>query len=966
MKNSTRDDHRARALARRLARDFRGPVHGDPVTRGMYATDASIYQVIPLVVASPIDEADVRVALEWARREGIPLTSRGAGTSQGGQAIGPGLVLDFSRHMNAVLGVDARARTALVQPGLVLDDLNRALRSHGLIFPVDVATGSRATLGGMAGNNSAGARSILHGHMVDNVRAVHAVLPDGTAEVLHTALHAEQDPAIEPPPLQRSIGEIYRREQKELERRVPKVARHVAGYNLHRVRPDGLGSGDLLIGSEGTLAVFSALELSLVARPRHSALAVCRFPSLSAALEAVPEIVALGPSAVELVDGTVIERAWALPQFRAIVEQLARTGTPALLFVEFQGDRPKAVGQHLDAAGALLSRQGYRGAMVRAETPEFQESIWALRRAGMNLVTSTKADRKPVSFLEDCAVPIGRLAEYAERVTAIFEREGLQGTWYAHASVGCLHVRPALDLKSDEDLSCMRRIAEAMLEVVRDLGGSHSGEHGDGRVRSEFLQPMLGDRLAEAFREIKETFDPERILNPGVIVDPPRMDDRELLRYGTEYHEVPLSTGFDWSAWGSFQRATEACNNNGQCRKRSPGVMCPSFRATQEEADAPRGRANTLRMALSGQLGPGALESSAVQATLDLCVGCKACRKECPAGVDVSRMKTEVLHQRRARHGLSRRTKLFAHLPRTAPRWSRLRRLSNLPRTSRVVAGLLERVLGVARGRALPAWSSDPWSAADLGPGRASPGDRDVFLFVDTFTRYFEPENARAAAQVLRSGGYEVREVQRPQGTRPLCCGRTYLSAGMIPEAREEARRFCDALESGDLRHAPIVGMEPSCVLTLRDEWPALLPDRAIPPRPALLLEEFLVEEKSAGRLSLPLKALPENTARIHGHCHQKAFDLDGLTAEVMGWIPGLHVSALAAGCCGMAGSFGYEREHQTISEVMAGLDLLPQLADLAETTYVVANGSSCRHQIGDLSDRDPLHVARVLAEALE
>jgi len=920
---------------------------------------------MPALVAMPLDAADLRVALEWAKIEGLPVTPRGAGTSQGGQAIGPGVVLDFSRHMSGVLAVDTRARTALVQPGLVLDDLNRRLRSHSLVFPVDVATGSRATIGGMAGNNSAGARSIRHGHMVDNVRAIHAMLPDGRATVLTTTRGATLGEQEDLPALRRRIEEIREREAEELERRVPTVARHVAGYNLHRVRPGGAGLGDLLVGSEGTLALYTALELALVPRPRYSGLAVCRFPSLDAALRAVPALVALKPSAVELVDGTVIERAWALPRFRATVEQLARAETPALLFVEFQGEQRAAMAAGIDATTDVLASLGHEGAVVRAETPEFQASIWALRRAGMNLVTSTKSGRKPVSFLEDCAVPIERLAEYAARVTEIFTRYGLKGTWYAHASVGCLHVRPALDLKTDEDLQRVRPVAEEMLEVVRDLGGSHSGEHGDGRLRSEFLAPMLGERMVAAFEDVKEAFDPTRMLNPGVIVDPPRMDDRDLLRYGPTYGELPVVTGFDWSEWGSFLKATEACNNNGQCRKREPGVMCPSFRVTESEQDVTRGRANALRLALSGQLGADALVEESINDVLDLCVGCKACRTECPAGVDVSRMKTEVLHQRRVKHGVSRRTWLFAHLPRVAPRVSRFPVLANLARRSATVGTLLRRTLGIARHQALPRWSHSPWTAADLGPGRASSGDRDVFLFVDTFSRYFEPENARSAAKVLRHGGYEVREMSAPQGQRPLCCGRTYLSAGLIDEAREEARRFSDALEHVDKRHVPVVGLEPSCVLTLRDEWPALLPDRVIPERPALLLEEFLLQEKKAGRLSLPFDADVQAPVAIHTHCHQKAFGLESATDQVLKWVSGLHVTSLATGCCGMAGSFGYEQEHVGVSAAMADLELLPALARLSEQTRVIANGASCRHQIEDLAGRTPTHIAVLLAEAL-
>ncbi|MEZ4424476.1 MAG: FAD-linked oxidase C-terminal domain-containing protein [Gemmatimonadota bacterium] len=964
MNGRTSADRQSRALAARLRRHHGGEVHADRITRGMYATDASIYQVFPLLVAMPRDTADIAAALELARAEGVPVTPRGAGTSQAGQAIGPGLVLDVSRHLHGITHVDRASRTARVQPGLVLDTLNRALRPEGLFFPVDVSTASRATLGGMAGNNSAGARSIVYGHMVENVRALHAVLPDGTTGVFRTRRGGEAGSAGAADRVRGRIAALRARESGELERRLPAVARHVAGYALHRVEPDGRGLGDVLVGSEGTLAFFTELELALAPLPAHRVLGVCRFPSLASALSSVPALLELGPSAVELVDGTVVERAWALPLFRATVERLARNGSPALLFVEFAGAERDRVLRRLDALAELLADRGLPGAMVRAETPDFQESIWALRRAGMNLVTATRDDRKPVSFLEDCAVPVERLADYAERVTAIFDREGLAGTWYAHASVGCLHVRPALDLKQPEDRTRMRRVAESILDVVRDLGGSHSGEHGDGRLRSEFLAPMLGTRLTDAFREIKRTFDPRGLLNPGVIVDAPAMDAPELLRFGSGYGELPVHTGLEWGEWGSFQRATEACNNNGACRKRAPGVMCPSYRVTGNECDVTRGRANTLRLALSGQLGGDALTDDEVARTLALCVGCKACRQECPAGVDVARMKVEVLHQRRLAGKLPVRARLFGHLPRAASWLGQAPRLAAAATRSRLLTGLLERAVGIARLDAFPHWAARPWSERELGPGRAGADGREVLLFVDTFTRWFEPENARAATRVLRRAGYEVRAVERPQGERPLCCGRTYLSVGMVEEARVEARRFLQALAEAAARSVPVVGLEPSCVLTMRDEWPALVGAHDAGAVPARLIDEFLVQERDAGRLTLPLSTAPARGVRVHAHCHQKAFGLEPATLDLLRLVPDLRVERLATGCCGMAGSFGHEREHVDVSRAMAGLELVPLLDGLGEGERVVANGTSCRHQIRDVTGREALHVIRVLDEA--
>ena len=949
------------ALAARLGRELEGDVLFDPFSRGLYSTDASIYQIEPVGVVVPRTVDDVSRTLEIAAESGFSVTPRGAGTSQSGQAIGDGLVMDTSKYLIGIGKLDTDRQTIRVRPGVVLDDLNRMLAPHGLFFPVDVATAAQATLGGMAANNSAGARSIRYGMMVDNVRRVDGFLSDGTP--VSFGLGTPSDgPEAE---LAGTLAALRQREAGELELRIPKVMRRVAGYNLDRISPQGGEIVRLLIGSEGTLAFFTDLELQLAPVPSGTVLGVCAFPDLDRALKAVRAIVELEPSAVELVDGTLLDLAREIPDLRDAVTEFVRGEPRALLLVEFSGADQGRLSADLGRLQELMGDLGHPGAVVRAETSDFQRRIWAVRKAGMSVVMSMKGDRKPVSFIEDCTVPLEYLPAYGARLEEIFHRHGTTGTWYAHASVGCLHVRPILNLKQDADLKSMRAIAEEAHELVREFGGSHSGEHGDGLVRSEFLEPMLGSRLVRAFEEIKAAFDPSGTLNPGKIVNPIRMDDRTLLRFRAGYVSLPVETFMDWSAWGGWAGAIEMCNNNGACRKRDPGVMCPSFRATQDERHSTRGRANTLRLALTGQLGPDALTSADMYETVALCVGCKACRKECPTGVDVARMKTEFLGHYHRRHGLPLRERLVAWLPRYAPWAARLPELANLGRPGGLLARAGERLLGLSARRERPRWRRDVFRGPDGDPITAG-GGREVVLWVDTFNTYFEPENVRTAVQVLEAAGYRVRGPILPG--RPPCCGRTFLNAGQVEEARHEARRLLNALGPWAERGVPVVGLEPSCLLTLRDELPDLLPGEESTrlSEQAFLLDEFLAAERAVERAHLGLGAVDARRVLVHTHCHQKALGREGTTETVLRWIPGLEVETVKAGCCGMAGAFGYEAEHYEVSMAMAELDLLPAIRKAGSDTWIVAAGTSCRHQIAHGARRPALSLGQVLVASLE
>jgi FAD/FMN-containing dehydrogenase/Fe-S oxidoreductase len=950
----------------RLGREVRGQVRFDALARGLYATDASIYQVFPLGVVVPRDVADVEATLALCREAGVSVLPRGGGTSQCGQTVGESVVLDTSKYLREVVSLDVAARTVRVQPGLVLDQLNRQLKPHGLFFPIDPSTANRATLGGMAGNNSSGARSIKYGNMVHNVRSIDAILADGSS-ARFGRLPARLE-ALAPGRYKELAGwleTLGAREATEIEARFPKVLRRVGGYNLDALLGPEPNLSHLLVGSEGTLAFFTELELELSPLPAHRALGVCHFPRFHDAMVATQELVALGPVAVELVDRTIIEASREMPEFAPTVKKYVQGEPDALLLVEFAGEDVARLEQQLAELEARMAELGYPGSTVRVTGAAAQADVWALRSAGLNIVSNVRGDSKPVSIIEDCAVPLEHLAEYTEKLTQLFARHGTRGTWYAHASVGCLHVRPVLNMKSDVDVVKLRAIAEEAFALVRAYKGSHSGEHGDGIVRSEFHEAMFGRRLVHAFEEVKEAFDPKGLFNPGKIVHAPKMDDRHLFRYAPGYQALPLKTALDWSSWGGFSGAVEMCNNNGACRKADPGVMCPSFMVTQDEEHGVRGRANALRLALSGQLGPEALVSDAMAETMSLCVGCKGCRRECPTGVDMARMKVEYLFQRQRRHGLGLQERLVAFLPRMAPLLYPLRALLALRDRIPLLGRLTEKLAGLSARRKLPLWSARPFRGPVEGSQENASGP-EVVLLVDTFTTWFEPENARAALRVLERAGYRVHLPRSRGNRRPLCCGRTFLSAGLVAQARAEAQAVLDALQPFVERGVPVVGLEPSCLLTLRDEFPAMLPGKPTEAlaAAALLFEEFVDRERKAGRFALRLHALPESQALLHGHCHQKAFGAMAAVSRTLALVPGLDVQTVGGSCCGMAGTFGYQARHYDVSMAMAEKTLLPAVRQAPAGTLLVADGFSCQHQILGGTGRKAQHVACVLEAA--
>ncbi|MGH6627526.1 MAG: FAD-binding and (Fe-S)-binding domain-containing protein [Burkholderiaceae bacterium] len=992
-------------LAARLATETRGEVLFSPADRGRYATDASIYQVMPVGVLVPRSTDDVKTALDICRDLAVPIVPRGGGTSQCGQTVGAGLVIDHSKHVRNILSVDADNRTAEVEPGIVLDHLNAALKKHGLWYPVDVSTSAQATLGGMAGNNSCGSRSIAYGNMVHNVLGAQAWLSDGA--LLQLGRYENSSGKA------REIGDYLKVLAQELapeiEARWPKVMRRVAGYNLdvfhNQSEKPYTGDGSvnlahLLVGSEGTLALTKSLTLRLSELPRAKVLGVVNFPTFYQAMDSAQHIVKLGDgtlTAVELVDRTMIDLSLRNPAFAPTI-RTALIGQPqAVLLVEFSGRSKAELAPKLKQLVELMGELGLPGSVVEMIEDAPQKNLWEVRKAGLNIMMSLKGDGKPVSFIEDCAVPLQHLAEYTDELTQVFRKYGSRGTWYAHASVGTLHVRPILDMRRD-GAAKMRAIAEEASELVRQYKGAYSGEHGDGLCRGEWIEWQFGPKINEAFTQIKQYLDPLNLLSPQRIVASaqhplPKMDDTRMMRFPPSYKVIPIQTALDWSAWNlqndpvteqttapgtggdpaqGFAKAVEMCNNNGHCRKFDAGTMCPSYRVTRDEKHLTRGRANTLRLAVSGQLGADAFASDAVKDALDLCVSCKGCKRDCPTGVDMAKMKVEFLHHYKARHGYSLKDKLVARLPDYAHWASRFAPLLNLRDRIPGLAALSEKLLGLSARRSLPQWQTRTFfnsAPAFATREQVLAARQPVVLFVDTFNGYFESDNAVSALKVLQAGGYTVHVATKTIADgKHLCCGRTYLASGMVDQAKAKARELINALLPFAEQGIAIVGLEPSCLLTLRDEMLVMgLGDAAQTiSAQALLFEEFLAREAAAGQVeALKAQLQPaDQPILLHGHCHQKAFGAVSPILDVLKLIPGAQPELIESSCCGMAGSFGYEASHYEVSMQMAELSLLPALRKQPDA-IVVADGTSCRHQIHDGAQREAVHVARLLADQL-
>ncbi len=988
-------EEKRRALEDYLRRQIQGEVRFDLTSRRLYSTDASIYQIVPLGVVIPRSTDDVVTAVQIASEMQVPITARGGGTSLSGQSIGPGIVLDFSKYLNAILDIDPVGKTVMVQPGVVLEQLNRELAPRGLQFGPEVATASRANLGGMIGNNSAGSRSIVYGKTIDHVRRLRVLLADGSqADVGPVSDSAWERRAAAPTfegSIYRQVARIVRDHAVEIERRFPRILRRVSGYNLDALCPgyraplskngrrwfqpiSGRGLHQLVVGSEGTLAVTLAAELQVIPRPRERGLLLPHFSSLSAAMDAVAACLEFEPSAVELMDQMLLDLARENLSLRGAMAAIE--GRPAAIFmVEFIGDDRKEIVDRVERLKRRL--QGVSGltAVVPALDPAVRDPLWALRSGSMPLLYGVRGDRKPVTCVEDTAVSPKQLPEFVARFRALLHEHGTDGAFYGHASVGCLHIRPLLDLKNTADVARMRCITEKVADLVLEFGGALSGEHGDGLARSEWNRKMFGDEVYEAFRAIKHAFDPDNLLNPGRVVDAPAMT--ENMRYGPEYRPDEPETVFSYDRQEGAVRSIEMCNGNGACRKLAGGTMCPSFRATRDEKDSTRGRANALRLALSGEQKLGVISrpklKSADQRTasrfrdpwvydvLDLCLMCKACKSECPSNVDMAKWKAEFLQ-----HYYEGRLRPLGHY--AMGRIYQLNRLgalaapvANWLQSRRPLRWLLEKFAGIDRRRSLPllyAHHFRRWLSRHTPPPNAGRYGR-VLLLDDCLTSYNEPHIGRAAVRVLEYAGYTVVPARLP------CCGRALISKGFLREARalilEQLPRLAKHVAEG----LPLLGLEPSCLLTIADEWPELLPgeETSRVAAAAELAESWLAKAMQQKRCDVRFSPRAE-TCVVHGHCHQKALVGTGGTLGALRMIPELAVEPLDTGCCGMAGSFGFEREHYDLSVAIARQSLVPEL-EKAPEALVVAPGTSCRHQIKDLTRRMARHPMEVLLEQI-
>jgi FAD/FMN-containing dehydrogenase/Fe-S oxidoreductase len=952
-------------LERALRRVVQGEVRFDRASRALYSTDASIYQIMPAGVVVPRTCDDVVATVRMAAEAGVSITARGGGTSQAGQAIGAGLILDTSKYLNRVLEVNVEERWAHVEPGVVLDDLNARLQPHGLRFAPDLSSSSRATLGGMMANNSSGARSIVHGKTIDHVLEQWVVLADGrtahlrplSGQALEEARRGETIEAR----AYRALPRIASEHAAEIERRFPKVLRRVGGYNLDAfvdpARPVDLTR--IMVGSEGTLGVVVGARVRLVPIAAARVMLAVEFRHVLDALEATPVALRHGPSAVEVMDGFILGHARHVPALDVVRRRVVSDPAASLLCIELEGEDEAALAARLAALEREI-RSRFRCRTVPVPRVDDQQRIWRLREAALGLATAMKGDDKSISFVEDTAVAPERLRDYIARLLAIVERHGTSAGVYAHASVGCLHVRPVVNLKTAEGVRRFEAIAQEVADLVLEFGGALSGEHGDGLVRGPFTEKMFGPELYAAFREVKRTFDPDGLFNPGKIVDSPPLTAN--LRYGPAYVTPDPPTWFDYAEHGGFGRAVEMCSGVGACRKTRGGTMCPSYRATREEMHSTRGRANLLRLALTGQLGDTPACDRDLYEALDLCLECRACRSECPTGVDMARMKSEFLAGYWARHGVSLRARLFGHVHEAAVWGQRLAPLSNALARSRAARRLGAVVAGLDPRRRLPRWASRTLTA-QLRRRRLVSPSRAVVLFRDTFTEYMEPEIGIAAVDLLEAAGIGVRLAPH------ACCGRPLLSQGLLRQARARASTNAERLHAMAAEGVAILFLEPSCLSAVREDAPSLLGGELrekaeAVARASMLFEEFVEREWAAGRLDLPLAPGPD-TVLLHAHCHQRAMSLAGPALALLSRVPGARVTDLDAGCCGMAGSFGYLREHYELSRAIGELALFPAARALRAGGVLVASGTSCRHQLEHFTGVGPMHPAVLLRTLL-
>ena len=967
-------------LEQQLSDTLAGEVRFDLYSKALYSTDASLYQIQPIGVVIPKDKQDVIKTVEIASEHKVPILPRGGGTSLAGQSVGEAIVLDMSKYMNQLLEVNVAERWARVQPGIVLDELNHKLKQHGLMYAPDVATSSRANVGGTIGNNSAGSHSLIYGKTIDHVMSLDLVLSN-TDEITASPISLEELEAKKQgntleANIYRELCRICSDNETEIRKRYPRILRCVAGYNLDEFvvdagskevtpyRRDGCDANHpfslakILVGSEGTLATTVEAIVNLVPIPKLTALCVIHFESLVASMEAMQPILECNPTAVELIDKTILDMARDSLKFSRLTTFIQ--GEPAaILAVEFYGKTQPELESQLDRLEKTLKSTGFGYAFVRCFTAEEKSRVWETRKAGLGLLMGMKGDAKPVGFVEDAAVPIEHLPEYVRRFDEIVTAHDTTAAYYAHASVGLLHNRPIVNLKSETDIQKMHNIAREVRDLLMELDGAMSGEHGDGLVRSEWIESMFGSQIYQALTEVKRAFDPDSIMNPGKIVDAPSMT--ENLRFGADYNAIKIDTYFDFSSQDGFGGAIEMCNGVGACRKTLTGTMCPSFIGTREEEHSTRGRANALRSIISGKLPHTELTGERLQEVLDLCLGCKACKAECPSNVDMAKIKYEVLAHYHKANGLPLHRRLFGEIGVLAPISSMFSPLSNWAVNNTISKWIAEKLIGVDRRRDMPTFvrpTYEQWFRKRRSP-RTS--DKKVVLFSDTFMNYSEPAIGKAAVELLEACGFEVLLPKK------RCCGRPLISEGMLDRAIENARYNIDALRIYADEGIPIIGCEPSCTSTLTDDYVELIgtPDAKRVAEATCSFEEFFAQLAEKGDLPLEFSTEPRDIL-LHGHCHQRA--LVGIQPAVkMLSLPAEHnVTVIDSSCCGMAGAFGYEKAHYELSMKIGESRLFGAVREMPPDSFTLsAAGFSCRHQLEHGTGVQPKHPVEVLREAM-
>ena len=963
-------------LAEQFRKEVQGEVRFDAYSKILYSTDASVWQMEPIGVVIPRNADDVAAVGRIAARNRVPILPRGGATSLSGQTVGHAVHIDFAKYMNRVLELNTEEQWVRVQPGVVQDQLNSYLRPKGFQLGPDTSSSSRATLGGMMGNNSAGSHSILHGKMIDHVLAINTVLSDGSLATFSAVNNGRLESLTRGDSLEsrlyRGLLQLGERDKEEILNCFPKLMRRVSGYNLDELvangngygagyssRPGPLNLAKVVVGSEGTLAVVSEAKIRIVRLPRKKALLLVHFRSILEAVESTEEILTLQPAAAELIDEFILQAAFGKPDFRERMSFIDPEAN-AVMVVEFYGDTESELRAKLDELQAKLTRNHMGFGYMPVIDPAEQLNIWKVRKESLGLLMSVQGDKKPIAFVEDPAVPVEKLPAFVRGFKEILAKHEARGGYYGHASVGCLHIRPMINLKEASEIRKMAEISDEVFALVKQYGGSMSGEHGDGIARGKYNQWLFGPKIYQGFKELKALFDPHNIMNPGKVVDAP--EPVENLRWGADYKTIQIKTHLDFSREGGFARAVENCNGMGVCRKQDIGTMCPSYHATLEEEHSTRGRANALRAALSGRLPAGEFTSKRMYDVLDLCLECKGCKRECPTNVDLAKIKYEFLAHYYEAHGTPLRARMFANIA-ILNRWgSRFSTLANATMGLGPVKWLLDKFVGIDARRAMPPFAPqdfEAWFRKTRPPTRPY-GKQQVVLFHDCFMTYNYPRVGQAATELLERAGYEVVLADRK------CCGRPMISKGLIEDARQVAQHNVRVLEPYVSQGIPVLGCEPSCLLTLRDEYQDLVSGEAVRKVAAnsWMVDEFLVQQQKAGKLNLRFKEESMNVL-FHGHCHQKAHIGSAPSIEALRLAPGLQVSEINSGCCGMAGSFGFEKEHYEISETIARQRLIPAIEKSDPSTQVAVSGVSCRQQISHFTQRTPRHVVEVLRDAL-